>query len=475
MSTFALWRLFHRTSFVGARQSQNDGVRDHTGLLAIIAFASATAIFLTVLGGLHGFIWRASPDRTAACFFNASHCTAHLPVSENGDFYVTLAIFACVLLIVPFTALAGSAARLAATRRDERLAALRLAGATTSQVTRLTAFEAVGQAVIGAIIGIAGYFAIMPLIMLLNFENQRFTFEQLWVGPWALLGTVAGVAVLALVSALLTLRRVAITPLGVSARQGSALPSGWRAVIFVAAIVIGFMLLNNLNMFAGAGTVVVYGMIFAIIGGCFLLLNLIGSWVITAVARARSRRPKNAATMIAMRRILDNPKRAWRNVSGIALAVFIAGITSVCGIFATVDGGDPESAMMMHDIALGGMLTLLFAAVLAAVSSGIMQSASVFDQADEYHMLILEGTDARTLRRARFSEVLTPLNTVIIMSAGCSMFLMLPLIGSAISEPAMLIRFVLGIALCYALVSIGAISANRTAAHLDTISRRRDD
>lgn len=216
-------------------------------------------------------------------------------------------------------------------------------------------------------------------------------------------------------------------------------------------------------------------MIFAIIGGCFLLLNLIGSWVITAVARARARRPKNAATMIAMRRILDNPKRAWRNVSGIALAVFIAGITSVCGIFATVDGGDPESAMMMHDIALGGMLTLLFAAVLAAVSSGIMQSASVFDQADEYHMLILEGTDARTLRRARFSEVLTPLNTVIIISAGCSMFLMLPLIGSAISEPAMLIRFVLGIALCYALVSIGAISANRTAAHLDTISRRRDD
>lgn len=448
---------------------------DFTGMLAVIAFAAATAIFLTVLGGLHGFIWRASPDHTVACMFDAARCASHDNVSANGEFYVTLAIFACVLLIVPFTTLAGSAARLAATRRDERLAALRLIGATTAQVTRLTALEAVSQAVLGALIGVVGYFAIMPLIMPLTFENRRFDFAQLWVGPYALVGTVVGVALLALVSALLTLRRVAITPLGVSARQGSAMPSGWRAIVFVVVPIGGFVVLNSLQMFAQAGMIVVYAIVFGIIGGCFMLLNLIGSWIVTAVAKTRARHPKNAAVMIAMRRILDNPKRAWRNVSGIALAVFIAGITSVCGILGAGDDADPESLMMMHDIALGGTLTLLFAAVLAAVSSGIMQSASVYDQADEYHMLILEGTDARTLRRARFSEVLTPLNTVIIVAAGCSMFLMLPLLGSALTEPAVLLRFALGIALCYALVSVGAVCANRTATRLDTVSRRRDD
>ena len=69
-----------------------------------------------------------------------------------------------------------------------------------------------------------------------------------------------------------------------------------------------------------------------------------------------------------------------------------------------------------------------------------MQSASVFDQADEYHMLMLEGTDALTLRKARFSEVLTPLNTVIVISAGCSLLLMLPLVGSMLSNPAVLLR-----------------------------------
>jgi len=101
---------------------------------------------------------------------------------------------------------------LAASRRDARLAALRLAGATTSQVTRLTALDAAGQALIGALIGIVGYFAIMPLIMLLNFQDQRFTFEQLWVGSLSLIVVLVVVTVLALISALLTLRRVAITP-----------------------------------------------------------------------------------------------------------------------------------------------------------------------------------------------------------------------------------------------------------------------
>ena len=52
MNTFQLWRLFHRP---GTR-----GSTSHTSVLAITAFASATAVFLTVLGGLHGFIWRAS-------------------------------------------------------------------------------------------------------------------------------------------------------------------------------------------------------------------------------------------------------------------------------------------------------------------------------------------------------------------------------------------------------------------------------
>lgn len=482
MSTFALWRLFHRP---GSR-----GSAGHTSVLAIIAFAAATTIFLTVLGGVHGFMWRASADHTIGCAINLDACkpgTAEIwkqrianprSLDQYATAYVVLAFFACLLLIVPFVALAGSAARLAASRRDARLASLRLAGATTGQVIRLTALDAAGQALVGALIGIAGYCVLIPLIMLLHFQNQTFTFEQLWVGPIALIITLVGVTVLALISSLVTLRRVAITPLGVTSRVATTLPSGWRVVVFAVIMVIAVLLFKNPMVLAQAGEVVMYGVIMGFMLLCFALVNLVGSWVVTARAKAKAKRPKDAATMIAMRRILDNPKRAWRNVSGIALAVFIAGITSICGFLGSAavvgDANDP-STVFIRDIGTGGILTLVFAAVLAAVSSGVMQAGSVYDQAGEYRMLVLEGTDVKTLNRARFIEVLTPLNIVVIVAGGCSMLLMAPLFAASMTEPATLASFFGGLVLCYALVSIGAFASNRVAASLNLADYRADD
>lgn len=484
MSTFALWRLFHRP---GSR-----GTAGHTSALAIVAFAAATAIFLTVLGGVHGFIWRASPDHTLACILDETACApgtwdvwSHRLTDPSdpavyASSYVMLACFACLMLIVPFVALAGSAARLAASRRDARLAALRLAGATSGQVVRLTALDAAGQALIGGLIGIVGYFAIMPAIMMLNFQNQRFTFEQLWVGSPALLIVLAAVTVLALASALVTLRRVAITPLGVMARAAQPLPAAWRAVVFVIVMALAVAVFKNPALIMDQlGSAAVYAVVFGFMFLCFAMVNLIGSWVVTARARARVRRPKDAATMIAMRRILDNPKRAWRNVSGIALAVFIAGITSICGYLgaAAGDGGPGMDAatMFVRDIGTGGILTLVFAAVLAAVSSGVMQAGSVYDQAGEYRMLMLEGTDVATLNRARFAEVLTPLNTVVLVAGGCSMLLMFPLFAASMTQPMTLLSFAGGIVLCYALVAVGAFASNRVAASLNLADHRADD
>ena len=484
MSTFALWRLFHRP--------HTRGVSGHTSMLAIVAFAAATAIFLTVLGGVHGFVWRASADHTFLCAFDSNACapgTYKLWAKQFADpmspatyasTYLMLAIFACILLVVPFVALAGSAARLVASRRDARLATLRLIGVSQSQVVRLTAMDAAGQALVGALIGIIGYFALMPVIMLLNFQNQHFTFEELWVGSPALIAVIIGVILLALVSSLVTLRRVSITPLGVTARQSQPLPTGWRVVIFIVVLMAAIAVLGNVQLFSALGTGVLYTIIFAMIALPFALVNLIGSWVVTARARAKARRPKDAATMIAMRRILDNPKRAWRNVSGIALAVFIAGITSVASLFgssATPTGVDPNdpNLLFMRDIGSGGLLTLAFAAVLAAVSCGVMQAGSVYDQANEYRLLVLEGTDVRTLNRARFIEVLTPLTVVVAVAAGCSFLLMMPLFAQLMTDPITLLSFVGGIALCFALVSIGAFASNRVAAGLNLTDYRADD
>lgn len=487
MNTFTLWKLFHRR---GAR-----GIGERTSALAVIAFAAATTIFLTVLGGVHGFIWRASADHTLGCLIDSGSCApgtyeawkhaldeANAFVADPGtrwtaersaavmDTYagghVILAAFACLMLIVPFISLAGSAAR--------------LAGAITAQVVKLTALDAAIQALFGAIIGIIGYVAVMPLIMLLKFQNRHFTFEQLWVGLPVLAGVLVGVTVLALVSSLITLRRVAITPLGVMNRAAQPLPAAWRALIFLVVMAGLYAMLSNASMFAGfaglgenAVLVLVFGAFF--VG--FTMVNVVGTWVIAKRAKARARRPKNAAVMIAARRILDNPKRAWRNVSGVGLAVFIAVITSVGTSVSQPRGGDPlnPATLYMRDIGTGGLLTLAFAAVRAAVSSGVMQAGSVYDQAAEYRMLRLEGTDERTLARARFAEVFTPLNTVVLVSGCGSMLLLFPIIAMTLFEPVTLFSLLCGVALCYALIGVGALTANHAARRLNMVEHRADD
>ncbi|MBQ1513875.1 MAG: ABC transporter permease [Bifidobacterium sp.] len=487
MNTFTLWKLFHRR---GAR-----GIGERTSALAVIAFAAATTIFLTVLGGVHGFIWRASADHTLGCLIDSGSCApgtyeawkhaldeANAFVADPGtrwtaersaavmDTYagghVILAAFTCLMLIVPFISLAGSAAR--------------LAGATTAQVVKLTALDAAIQALFGAIIGIIGYVAVMPLIMLLKFQNRHFTFEQLWVGLPVLTGVLVGVTVLALVSSLITLRRVAITPLGVMNRAAQPLPAAWRALIFLVVMAGLYAMLSNASMFAGfaglgenAVLVLVFGAFF--VG--FTMVNVVGTWVIAKRAKARARRPKNAAVMIAARRILDNPKRAWRNVSGVGLAVFIAVITSVGTSVSQPRGGDPlnPATLYMRDIGTGGLLTLAFAAVRAAVSSGVMQAGSVYDQAAEYRMLRLEGTDERTLARARFAEVFTPLNTVVLVSGCGSMLLLFPIIAMTLFEPVTLFSLLCGVALCYALIGVGALTANHAARRLNMVEHRADD
>ena len=479
MNTFTLWKLFHRR---GAR-----GIGERTSALAVIAFAAATTIFLTVLGGVHGFIWRASADHTLGCLISSASCApgtheawerarneAGMFVAAPGtrwtaersaavmdtysDGYVILAAFACLMLVVPFVSLAGSAARLAASRRDARLSALRLAGATTAQVVKLTALDAAIQALFGAGIGIVGYCAVMPLIMLLKFQNRHFMFQELWVGLPVLVGVLAGVTVLALVSSLITLRRVAITPLGVMSRAAQPLPATWRVLIFLVVMAGLYLLLNNVSMFAGLGENAVFVLVFGAFFVGFTMVNVVG-------------------TMIAMRRILDNPKRAWRNVSGVGLAVFIAVITSIGTLVGQDRGGDPldPSMLYMRDIGTGGLLTLTFAAVLAAVSSGVMQASSVYDQAAEYRMLRLEGTDERTLSKARFKEVFTPLNTVVLVSGGGSVLLLFPIVAMTLFDPVTLFSLFSGIALCYVLIAVGAWTANRAARTLNTVGYRADD
>ncbi|MBD5785922.1 hypothetical protein IF650_06985 [Cellulosimicrobium terreum] len=439
MTTTGLWWLLRR------RSADDRDPQGLTSVLAVIAFAVTTAILLVVVGGSMAFLTRAGGvDGVRAGLEGPTPFAAQYPI---------LAGIAALLLLVPLVTLGGAAARLAVARRDARLAALRLAGATTGQVTALTALDAVAQAVTGALLGIVGYGALLPLVAQLRFQGRTFDLGELWVGVPVLLGAVLLVVVIALVSALASLRRVVVTPLGVAAR---VTPPGLRAIRLVAfgAAFIALVVVTRLQFGSLAVLVAVLTSIL-LIG--FAALNLVGPFVIWLAGKATARAARGVPTLLAGRRILDSPRTAWRSVGGVALATFIAGLTSIFALLGVDADSTPEEMLFTTDLKTGGFLTLAIAGVLAAVSTGVMQAGRVIDQRSEYRTLVLAGTDLRTLDQARFRETLVPLAVSVGISTVGALMFMVPVVGfSAFANAAVVVQFLLCVVAASGLVLAGA-------------------
>lgn len=433
-ATWSLWRLLRR------RGASSTDPQRLTTTLAVIAFAVATAMLLVVLGGVGAFV-----DRAAA------------PGADtDAQSYVVFAWVATGLLVVPLTTLGAAAARLAVARRDARLAALRLAGASTGQVTGLTVLDATAQAVVGAALGVVGYLALLPLVARLRFQGHTFELAELWTGVPIVLAALAGVVLVAVASSAMSLRRVVITPLGVANRVQPPGLTWLRAV--VAAVAVGaFAVVTTSVGQVGLGVIGVM----LVVG--FATLNLVGPFTVWVVGRVTAHRARTAATLLAGRRMIDDPKTAWRSVGGVALATFITGLASITTLFSSASSGaTPEDAVFHGDIATGGYLTLAIAGLLAAVSTGVMQAGNVIAQRTEYRALSLAGTDLRVLDSARMRETFIPLVVTVGTSAGFALLFMLPVLGAGmLTQVSVVIQFVLSVLAATGLVLLGA-AASRT-------------
>ncbi len=424
MTTLNLWNLLRKRS-----AGRSDPQR-LTGILAIIAFAVTTAISLVVLGG-----WRAFSVRAVGAMGDA-------------DVYPAFAAIASVLLLIPLYGLGAAAARLAMARRDERLAALRLAGATTRQVYTLTLLDAASQALIGAVIGAVTYFGLIPIVQLVVFQGRPFGFGELVVPPWVFPVAVIGVVAIALVSAASSLRKVVISPLGV-ARRVTPARLHWSRVIPLAVAAIGFAVAMKSG---NAGFVVL--LIF--LGGGLAVLNLIGPLVIMVLGRMWAARARTPEALIAARRLIDNPKNAWRTVGGVGLATFIAGLTATVAAFSTPDDPDP----FLADMARGGLLTLVITAVVAAVSTGVLQAGRVIDQRSEYRAMNLAGMDMKRMNKARNKETQVPLLGAIALGSSVMVLFVIPVFSASIfAVPAVLWQYALSIVIAALLVIAGAAAS----------------
>ena len=130
-----------------------------------------------------------------------------------------------------------------------------------------------------------------------------------------------GVPFAAVVSARLALRRVQGSPLGVQRRASSHPPRIVRIIPLLAGIAL-------LAYFDSAGKPgAIGGQLLELLVGFVLLvvgLVLAGPWFTTAGSRLMTKRANRPATLIAGRRLLDNPKAAFRFISGLVIALFVA-------------------------------------------------------------------------------------------------------------------------------------------------------
>ena len=233
---------------------------------------------------------------------------------------VALAILAPVLIFI------ATATRLSAARREQRFAAMRLAGATRKQVSVLAATESTTAGILGVAAGFGIFFLLRTPVAGIPFIGAPFFPGDLrsacstsswsrsacrWPPPWP-----PG----------WRCDRVRISPLGVTRRATPKPPGAWRTVPLLAGLAeLGFWTVHG-HPASISGQVQAFVSSFAIIiVGVFIA----GPWLTMASAQVMARWTSRPGTLIAARRLADDPKAAFRAVSGLVLALFITTVAVV--------------------------------------------------------------------------------------------------------------------------------------------------
>ena len=218
--------------------------------------------------------------------------------------------------------------------------------------------SAVEQAVLGlagAVIGLAGYTLLSPLIARIPLGGGRWYVHDITVSWWNVLVVLAAVPVLSVVSALIGLGRVSITPLGVvrgQTRKGIS-------VLRLGLLLIGPIVLAYYGMQAALIPLLIG------VGFAALAVRVIGPWAVQVIGKMLASLANGPVALLAGRRLADDPKAAFRPVAALVLSGFVTGFISV---FMPPGKDDPT----FHDLRIGValLLALVFMTVAASTAAG---------------------------------------------------------------------------------------------------------
>ncbi|MDH6134463.1 hypothetical protein P3T37_003866 [Kitasatospora sp. MAA4] len=273
-------------------------------------------------------------------------------VGMNADSIDLILSVVTGALIFPVLILIGTATRLSATRREQRFAAMRLVGATPRQISVVSAVESTVASIAGVAVGFLLFFLLRPSVATMSLTGSPFFTGDLSLNPADVLLVALGVPVAGAVAARLALRRVQISPLGVTRRVTPKPPRAYRAIPLVLGIA-------ELAYFVGRRPATTAGQTQAFLSGFLLImagLIIAGPWLTMVGSRLMARRTDSPAVLIAGRRLSDNPKAGFRAVSGLILALFVTSAT--LGVITTMSD---ERSIPPDGPALSNVVTQNFA------------------------------------------------------------------------------------------------------------------
>jgi len=247
---------------------------------------------------------------------------------NNGFVIVAILVFfsftGSVLVLIPIAILIVTVTRVAWRQREQRLAAIRLVGATQSQISWVAAAEAGLAAVAGAALGWGLYeVGRRVLAATLIFQRGHFWLDDVAVPPWWLAGVLLGAPALVMLTTLASLRGIYSRPLAIQRRSRRRRPPVWVVVPLTIGLGGQFTLLpfreqltvqseNGPPLLATLGALLT---MVAIVG-----FVLFGPWLVAMTGRGIAKLSRRVPSLLAARRIAENPQATFYSVAAVGLA-----------------------------------------------------------------------------------------------------------------------------------------------------------
>jgi hypothetical protein len=265
---------------------------------------------------------------------NGPDCALGVGIDSNGIILILSVVIAA--LFFPVLIFIGGATRLSAARREQRFAAMRLVGATPRQISVIATVESSVAATAGVAAGFALFYLLRPSLAGIPFTGIPFFVGDLSLSLLDALLVAVGIPLAAAITARVALRRVQISPLGVTRRVTPAPPRIWRVIPLLAGMIeLGyFAYVRDIGAKTHTNTTV--EAIVFLIGILLVMAGLViaGPWLTMIISRLVATRARRPAALIAGRRLADNPKAGFRAISGLVLAVFVG--TCALGVITTI-------------------------------------------------------------------------------------------------------------------------------------------